>query len=118
MTKEDAPRAGVYRAPLVPGVRETVPLRRVATVPVARVTGAATSSDGAWVVLRTNSELRFYRAAESTGGRPASPQRFNVGSMGEPQGEGVAFGRGGTLYLVGEGGGDGGTLVTITCRLR
>ena len=117
-TKEDAPKAGVYRARRPSGAREVVPLERVATVPVARLTGAAASPDGAWVVLRTNQELIFYHAAELLGGRPGEPHRFNADSIKEPQGEGVAFGPDGILYLVGEGGGDGGTLATVTCHLR
>ena len=116
VTKE--PKASVYRARLTSDVREIVSLERVATVPVARVTGAAASPDGAWVALRTNKELLFYRAAELLKGQPGEPQRFNLDSIGEPQGEGVAFGPGGILYLVGEGGGNGGTLATITCPLR
>jgi hypothetical protein len=116
VTKE--PKASVYRARLTSNVRETVSLERVATVPVARVTGAAASPDGAWVALRTNQELFFYRTAELLKGQPGEPQRFNLDSIGEPQGEGVAFGQGGILYLVGEGGGNGGTLAIITCPLR
>ena len=43
--------------------------------------------------------------------------RIDLGPLGEPQGEGVAFGDDRTLYLVGEGGGKSqpGTVARLSC---
>ncbi|MBI3050441.1 MAG: hypothetical protein HYY76_19275 [Acidobacteria bacterium] len=57
-------------------------------------------------------------ARELAGGAGARPLRVDLGALGEPQGEGVTIGAGGLVYLVGEGGGRGGTLATLRCTLR
>jgi len=84
-----------------------------------RVTDADASSDGTWVALRTNETLLFYRTSELTSGRSAKPIRVSLKMLGEPQGEGVTFGAGGAMYLVGEGGGRRrpGTFAALRCSL-
>lgn len=117
VTKETAATAALYRFPRPQG-NAPARLQVAAKVPVARVTGADASPDGNWVVLRTNNELLFYRTRDLLAGARVEPQRFNLRALREPQGEGVAFGPEGVVYLVGEGGRGGGTFATLQCRLR
>lgn len=107
------PRAqtALYRFPLRAGAASR--LEKVSALPLARVTGAAISADGAEVAIRTNDAVTFYRAREFLAGKAGSGRSFDLRALREPQGEGVAFGNGGVVYLVGEGG----TLATLTCAL-
>ena len=70
-----------------------------------RITDAAVSPDGRWSVLRSSQALTFYRTADLIAGRWRVVARMAIGSIGEPQGEGVTFGRDGSVYVLGEGGG-------------
>jgi len=114
--KENAAAGAVYRFPRPQG-NAAARLQIAAKVPVARITDADGSADGAWVVLRTNDELLFYRTLDLLAGARVEPQRFNLRALGEPQGEGVTFGADGMVYVTGEGNG-GGTLATLRCTLR
>ena len=116
VTKEAADTTALYRVP-TPAAGSVGRLEQVSRIPLARVTGAAASPDGRWVALRTNTELVFYPAAELLAGKNPQPRRFDLKSLKEPQGEGVAWGADGLLYLVSEGGGRGGTLAAIRCTL-
>ena len=116
VTKESAATAAVYRFPRPQG-NAPARLQVAAKVPVARVTDADASVDGIWVVLRTNDELLFYRTRDLLAGTSGEPQRFNLRALREPQGEGVAFGADGMVYLTGEGN-RGGTLASLRCTLR
>lgn len=116
VTKERADRAALYRVP-TPAAGSVGRLEQVSRIPLARVTGAAASPDGRWVALRTNTELVFYPAAELVAGKNPQPRRFDLKFLKEPQGEGVAWGADGLLYLVSEGGGRGGRLAAIRCTL-
>lgn len=116
VTKERADTAALYRVP-TPAAGSIGRLEEVSRIPVAAVTGATASPDGRWVALRTNTELLFYPAAELVAGKNPQPRRFDLRSLKEPQGEGVAWGADDLLYLVGEGGGRGGTLAAIRCTL-
>jgi hypothetical protein len=84
-----------------------------------RITGADASSDGRWIVLRSLSAITFYLTSDLESGRVREILRYDVSGLGELQGEGVAFGDGGTVWLVSEGGGAGrpGTLAKLTCTL-
>ena len=114
ITKEPAGTTALFRfnGPLRAGTAST--LQRVRTLPVARVTDADASPDGAWVAVRTNDELLLYptRALVSGGGEP---ERIDLRSLTEPQGEGVTIANDGTVYLIGEGG--RGTFAAMRCRL-
>ena len=79
------------------------------------MTGAAASPDGAWVALRTNDEVVFFPARQLLAGTIDGARRFNLRALEEPQGEGVAIGAGGVVYLVGEG--RPGTLARLKCTL-
>jgi hypothetical protein len=116
VSKEDARTTTLYRVPSPAGSAGRLQL--VAQLPLDRVTGGAASPDGNWVALRTNTELLFYPAADLIAGKSVQPRRFDLKPLKERQGEGVAFGPDGVVYLVGEGGGKGGTLATIKCALR
>jgi hypothetical protein len=116
VSKEDARTTALYRVPSPSGSGGR--LEFVAQLPLARVTGGAASPDGNWVALRTNTELLFYPASDLIAGKSVQPRRFDLKPLKERQGEGVAFGPDGVIYLVGEGGGRGGTLATIRCTLR
>lgn len=83
------------------------------------VTGASASPDGRWVVLRTHAGVAFYDASRLVKGDFGSPLTFDVSSLNEPRGEGVALGAKGSVFLVSEGVGKGaaGTFAALTCKL-
>ena len=62
----------------------------------------------------------FYDAREFTAGRIREVFRYDVTSLGEPQGEGVALSANGDVWLAGEGGGKSrpGTFARLSCTLR
>ena len=107
--------AGLYRfpTPLRPGA--AMMLERVTSLPLRRVTDAETSSDGAWVAVRTNDAVVFFPTADLT---RVKPQEMTVSLRGlkEPQGEGVAIDANGLVYLTGEGP-RAGTLNMLRCTL-
>ena len=121
----------VYRFPKPLRAGTTVKLERVSTVDTrnvagpkkaakdSRITGAAASPDGRWVVLRTNHSLLFYQGSALMSGS-AVAFRFDLAALKEPQGEGVTIGSNGVIFLIGEGGtrSKPGTLAQITCALN
>lgn len=116
VTKAAPGTTALYRWPKPLQAGSAPVLEFVAKLPVARVTDADVSPDGRWVGLRTNEEVLFYPARTLVAGMPSAPQRFNVNALGEPQGEGIALGADGLVYLVGEG--RAGTLAALRCRLQ
>jgi hypothetical protein len=97
---------------MTPGT--TVTLTLAGMLPIQSVTDAETSRDGEWIAVRTNTELFFFRNEEFALGAHGSP--IKLAKVGEPQGEGVALGENGRVYLVGEGRHhQPGTLVTLQC---
>jgi hypothetical protein len=121
VTKETE-RARIYKVPAFTAGKR-VALMHVATVrrktsAAGRITDADTSPDGKWVALRTNTALEFFHIDDLLAGRDTAV-RVNLEGLAETQGEGVTFGAGGTLYLVGEGGGKGrpGTFARLRCNL-
>jgi hypothetical protein len=70
-----------------------------------RITDGAVSPDGRWIVLRSKTALTFYPAADLLSGNWREAGRVSVASASEPQGEGVTFGPGNSVYLMSEGGG-------------
>lgn len=117
VTKASADATAVYRFPKPLRSDGAMSLQLVGKLPVPRITGAGASPDGAWVAVRTADALRFYRTRELLAGRAAEAIQFDVKGLREPQGEGVALAADGTVYLAGEGGGAGGTLAAVRCRL-
>ena len=116
VTKAKSKETALYRWPQL-RAGATGMLERLTSLPLEHVTGADASADGTWVALRTNDQLYFYRMRELLASSGGQPLRVNLAGLKEPQGEGVAFGAAGRVYLAGEGGGRGGTLVSLKCAL-
>ena len=115
--KEDGDSAGLYRAP-APKDGAAATLRRVGQLPLRLATGASISADGEWTAVRSNDALLIYRTKELTSGKGEPAHRVDLRALREPQGEGVAFGAGGIIYLTGEGAAQkGGTLAALRCAL-
>jgi hypothetical protein len=123
VTKGDTGEVSVYRMPRNTGggavrlERVGAPLSKGSPAADARITDGATSPDGEWVALRTRAALLFYRATDFVKGNFSESRRVDLKSLGEPQGEAVAFGPSNTVYLAGEGGGKAqpGTLAVLSC---
>lgn len=116
VTKAADTATALYRFPKPLRAGAPQRLELVARLPIARVTGAGASPDGAWVALRTNEDVSFYPAGDLLAGKAGQPRRISLRSLREPQGEGVTIGTGGIVYLVGEG--RPGTLAGLRCTLR
>jgi hypothetical protein len=114
ITKEVPARVYQFGTSLKPGETSALTFVRALSEKV-RITGAAASPDGRWVALRSNTTLLLYKVDDFVKGE--NPVRVDLQAFKEPQGEGVAFGRGGELFLVSEGGGSNaaGTLTAIHC---
>jgi hypothetical protein len=82
-----------------------------------QITDGAVSSDGARIVLRTHDTLFFFRTQQLLAGDWTVAQTSDLTPLGEAQGEGVAFGSGNAIYVIGEGGGQShpGTFARLQC---
>lgn len=125
VTKGETGPIAVYRFPQPLRAGTQVRLERVAELAGAvtrrrdRITGASASPDGRWVALRTLGELALYRTADLLRGDAGAPIRVDLGSLNEPQGEGVGWGPGGTVYLSSESGKKShpGSLARLSCTV-
>jgi hypothetical protein len=124
ITKGERTSVSLYRFPRLPRPNATAKLQWIATFDTAdkslareRVTAAAASPDGRWVVVRTHRSVVFYRTADLVAGNVRDALRFDVSALKEPQGEGVALDADGTVYLAGEAGGGSGTFARLSCTL-
>jgi len=125
VTKGSTGPVSLYRFPMPLRTGLSSRLERVAVLgprgvgPQQWVTGAAISPDGKWIVLRRHFSLAFYRANQLTKGITRQPLIVDIRAVREAQGEGVAMGDGGAVYLLSEGGGKGrpGTLTRLSCKL-
>ena len=122
VTKGETGPVTIYRFPAQLQANATMKLERVGEIASrvdadSRITDGSVSPDGQWVVLRSRSSLLFHRAADLLGGKSRVTSTFNVTSLNEPQGEGVAFGGDNTVLLAGEGGGKSkaGTFARLSC---
>ena len=109
----------LYRARL-PESPGDVPLQRVGQLGLTAVTDAEASPDGQSVVVRTSHEAVNYRAADFVhGGNVPAGLHIPIDGLREPQGEGVALGQGGMLYLASEQArwGREGQLLSLRCTL-
>jgi hypothetical protein len=127
ITKGDPGPVALYRFPRVLRSDAIMQLERVgapaATAKVSaqeRPTAADVSQDAQWVAVRTTHRVVFYRTADLISGRWREAFRTDVSSLREPRGEGIAFGAGGTIFLVGEGGGfsSPGTFARLACTMN
>jgi hypothetical protein len=117
---------GLYRSTAAPGdvlsgfnrAGTNIKLQRIAQLGLTGVTDAETSPDGLSVAVRTPDEVAIYRTAELTRGRVVPTARIPVDVLGEPQGEAIALGEHGMLYLASEGGfwNPAGRLLTLRCN--
>ena len=80
-----------------------IKLQRIAHLDLTGVTDAEMSPDGATVAVRTSDEVVIYAAADLMRGNVDARVRIPVQGLREPQGEGVALGDNGVLYLASEG---------------
>jgi hypothetical protein len=71
------------------------------------VTGATASADGKWVAVRTYAALYFYPAEPFVTGGDVAPIMVDLRPLREAQGEGVAMGADGTVWLTSEAGSSG-----------
>ncbi len=126
VTKGETGPVAVYRFPDSPRAGSVSRLERVAVLSAGevgrdeRITGADVSADGRWVALRTLRTVAFHPFdALTTGAGGGGAARFDVSAAGEAQGEGIALGPDGVVYLASEGGRkkDPATLVRVTCPL-
>lgn len=122
VTKGDTGAIGIYRFPGTLTSGSTTRLERVGTPSAkpdaaSRITDAAVSPDGQWAALRTKSSVTFYRASDLLAGRWRAGTRVDLTPLKEPQGEGIALGDNGVVFLAGEGGGKGraGTFARFSC---
>jgi hypothetical protein len=123
VTKGETGPVGLYRLPSDAKAGGTVTLqsigrpRQVGNAAEQRITDGAVSPSGAWVALRTTTALLWYRTTDLMSGNWREAGRMSLKDLGEPQGEGIAFGDDETIYLVGEGGGKSqpGTFGRLTC---
>jgi hypothetical protein len=124
VTKGETGPVGLYRLPAGARPGGTVTLQAIGTHRQSgkgaghqRITDGAVSPGGAWVALRTNTAILLYRTEDLLSGNWKEQSRISLKALGEPQGEGIAFGDERTLYLLGEGGGKSqpGTFGRLTC---
>ena len=126
VTKGDTGPVALYRFPSQLHSGATMQLERVGAPrpadPAARderITDGSVSPDGRWVALRSNQAVTFYAAPDLLTGNWRKAGRVALSTLGEPQGEGVAFGSDDSVYLMSEGGGkkQPGTFARLTCSL-
>ena len=124
VTKGEKRRVALYRFPRDLKSGPGMPLQRVAKPRDAgkspnseRITDAAASPDGEWIVLRTNRAVTFHHTKDLMGGNWRPAHVVDLADLDEPQGEGVTLTADGTLVVVGEGGGTSapGTLARLSC---
>lgn len=123
VTKGDRGRISLYRHPGAASGDSVVTLELVRYLRLPggqreRVTAATASDDGAWVAIRTYTLLHFFPARALLGGGEAVALTFDLRPLGEPQGEGLALGTDGSVWLSSEAGGDGPPRLTrLICTL-
>jgi hypothetical protein len=124
VTKGETGPVALYAFPRELRAGDRVRLERVGgprpggkPAPDDRITDGSVSGDGQWVALRTRAGVTLHRSADLFAGNWKEARRIDLRGLGEPQGEGVAFGPGSVLYLLGEGGGKSqpGTFARFTC---
>jgi hypothetical protein len=95
-----------YPAPLRAGATATLErVRELWPEPKSedgRVTAASASPDGRWVAIRTYRTLWLFPADRLVGTGPLEPAAVDLAPLREPQGEAVALGGDGTVWLTSE----------------
>lgn len=82
-----------------------------------RITDAAVSPRGDWMVMRSSHALTFYRTKDVMAGTWRPAHVVDLAHLREPQGEGVAFAADNSIVVAGEGGGKSaaGTFARLSC---
>jgi hypothetical protein len=108
----------VYGTAPLDEARRVVALKRIGELGLVGVTDAEASPDEASIVVRTSHEVVLYRTADLIRGIVNPRMRIPIDGLREAQGEAVALGKDGTLYLASEGGWltRAGQLLTLRCR--
>ena len=102
VTKGRQTDAVVYRVPPGGGTAVRSAILRPGPVPIEdQITGGAADPTGRWVALRTYRELWLATWPDALAGHW---RHVDLGPLAEPQGESVAFGRGGEVRLASEAG--------------
>jgi hypothetical protein len=85
-----------------------------------RPTAADASPDGEWVAIRTTTRVAFYPTADFIAGQWREALRADLSGLQETRGEGIAFGRNGLIFLVGESGtlSRSGSFAKVSCALQ
>ena len=125
VTKGETGPVAVYELPRTARPGTVARMRQVAVLSPERVsrseriTGAAASPDGQWLAMRTLRTLRFYPTGNLSAGTLGTPLTHDLRPLREPQGEAVALGADGGVYLSSEGGGRNtpATLSHLSCSL-
>lgn len=110
--------SAVYRAPLPRMGGGDLALQRIGQLALGPITDAETSPDQSWIAARTSKAVLIYRPADvMRGGTIREVRRISIEGLKEPQGEGVAPGSGGMLYLASEGRpwSRGGWFISLRC---
>jgi len=105
-------------APLGPD--HAITLRRISDLGLEAVTDAGTSPDGASVAVRTSHDVLIYQTADLIAGGVTPRMTISIAGAREPQGEGIALGEAGMLYLASEGGwlSRAGRFTALRCSVR
>jgi hypothetical protein len=125
VSKGETGPAALYRYPLPLRPGATVMLEKVAGISTgalersSRITGASASPDGRWVAVRTLKSLSLYRTQNGDLRALANPIVMSLSGLHEAQGEGVALGDSGSVFLTSEAGGkkNPATLSRLACTL-
>jgi hypothetical protein len=124
VTKGDRGAVALYRFPRDLQMGTVHPLQPVGsprngfkTASGDRVTDGTVSANGQWVALRTGTGLTFHRATVFLAGEWTADRTVDLREIREPQGEAVALGRAGAVFLGGESGAKSvaGTFARLTC---
>ena len=124
VTKGETGSVALYRFPRELTAGASMRLERVgrprgadASKQRERVTDAAVSPDGAWMVLRTGRALTFHHTKALMAGDWQPAHVVDLAGLREPQGEGVTFAGNNTVVVAGEGGGKraAGTFARLSC---
>ena len=118
VTRDDV--GAVYASPSPLGEDHNITLQRITQLGLVAVTDAEASPDDASVAVRTSHEVVIYQTADLIRGEVSPRVRMPIDGLREPQGEGIALGENGMLYLASEGGWltRAGQLLTLRCRLN
>ena len=112
--------AGLYRAAQPPPGSHELTFERIGELGLGAVTDAEASPDETSIVVRTSEEAIIYRTADVIrGGTVPYGLRIPIGGLKEAQGEAVALGEDGMLYLASEGTpwNRAGRLISLRCSL-